>query len=225
MLAIRAAFVVLLVGSLGCVMASPHQAGAPIKTPVYHIAPPDTLAITVRPEPAIVREVTVRPDGYISFELIGDIKVEGRTVAEVKREITERIAEYVVRPDVTVTLLSSNSRRIYVLGQVRKPGAYPLVGRVTAVDALAAAGDVTVLSAPNRARLARANAESAAVFTVRFDDIIKGGNHTTNYELEPGDIIYVPPAVSASIGFAIQSIFFPIQQIIGLGSPVARAAF
>jgi len=190
----------------------------------YRVAPPDVLSITVRPDPGIEREVTVRPDGNISFELIGDLEVEGRTIDEISDEITARIARYLVKPLVTVSLVSSNSRRIFVLGQVRRPGAYPLIGRVTAVEALATAGDANVLAAPNRSRLVRPGSEGETVFSVRFDDII-AGDASTNYWLEPGDVVYVPPGTGATIGFALHALLFPLQQIVGLGSPAAAAAY
>jgi len=191
---------------------------------MYRLAAPDVLTITVRPDPAIDREVTIRPDGYLSFELIGDIEVEGRTVDEVREEITTRISRYVVKPQVTVSLKSSNSRRVYVLGQVRRPGAYPLVGRVTVVEALARAGDANVLAAPNRSRLVRPGVEGQTVFGIHFDDII-AGDASTNYWLEPGDVVYVPPGTGATIGFALHALLFPLQQIVGLGSPAVSAAY
>jgi polysaccharide export outer membrane protein len=220
--AIRAATALLLVATLACTGAKPTAPGAPAAPPLYLVAPPDVLGIVVRPEPALIRQETVRPDGRISFELIGDVEVEGKTVEEIRDEITRRISKFVVRPDVTVTLEESRSRRIYVLGQVRRPGSYPLIGRVTAVDALASAGDWTVLAAPNRARLARASREVAEVYRVRFSDIVTDGDFTTNYELQPGDVIYVPAGVSGSIGFFLQALLFPFQQIFGLGRSVFR---
>jgi polysaccharide export outer membrane protein len=220
--AIRVATALLLAATMACIGSRPTAPGAPAGGQLYLVAPPDVLGVTVRPEPAIIREETVRPDGRISFELIGDVEVEGKTVEEVRDEISRRISKFVVRPDVTVTLVESRSRRIYVLGQVRRPGSYPLIGRVTAVDALASAGDWTVLAAPNRARLARATREMAEVYRIRFSDIVQDGDFTTNYELQPGDVIYVPAGVSGTAGLFLQALLFPLQQILGLGRSVFR---
>jgi polysaccharide export outer membrane protein len=198
--------------------------GVPPKGQPYRVAAPDMLEITVRPEPAIRREALVRPDGFISFELIGDVQVEGRSVEEIREEITTRISRYVVRPDVTVSLQESRSRRIYVLGEVKREGAYPLVGRVTAIDALAQSMGPQLLAATNRAMLVRFTGETREVYPIRFEDIIEKGDPRTNYELMPGDIVYIPPGISAQIGYAIQVIFFPLQQILGLGRTAAGTA-
>lgn len=220
----RVGVVALLAVSIGCV--SPvGTPGRPSQEAEYLIAPPDVLAISVRPEPEITRIVTVRPDGRISFDLIGDVLVAGRTVTEVRAEIAAKAREFIVRPDVTVTLKASNSRRYFVFGEVLRPGAYPLVGEVTAVQALAAAAGPTRFALMGDARLVRPTAEADLTYAVDFSAIIKRGRGDTNYTLQPGDVIYVPPNFSARLGYAVQVVLFPLQQIIGLGgSAVARAA-
>ena len=211
--------------SIGCA-GTPTTPGKPFAHAEYHVAPPDVLEITIRPEPAIERLVTIRPDGYISLDLIGDILVEGKTVNEIRREVVSRITDFIVAPDVAVTLSQSNSRRIYVLGQVRAPGVFPLIGRITAVEALAQARDATILASLNKSRLVRLGEDGLEVYAIRYDDIVKRGDPTTNYELQPGDLIYVPPGIMARIGFGIQAIFYPVQAIFGLGGGFgARALY
>jgi protein involved in polysaccharide export with SLBB domain len=85
------------------------------------------------------------------------------------------------------------------------------------VEALAQAGDVNVLASADSSHLVRPNDEGAGVYAVRYNDIVRSGDPTTNYELQPGDVIYVPPGRMARIGFGIQSMFYPIQAIFGLG--------
>ena len=205
-------FSVLL--GLGCVSA-PTTPGSPTEVVEYFVAPPDVLFIRIRPEPSIERSVTIRPDGHISLELIGDVLVEGKTVEEIRQEITERIGAFILRPEVTVDLEQSNSRRFYVLGQVRRPGVFPLVGNVTAIEALGQAGDSTFLASLNSSHLTRGTGEGAKNFRLRFDDIRERGDLTTNYELKPGDVIYVPPTALARVGFVIHSILFPFFPILG----------
>ncbi len=209
----------------GCALPPSMPATRPERLLEYRLAPPDVLEITVRPDPAVEREVTVRPDGRISFELIGDVLVEGKTVEEVRGEITLLLSRYIVSPTVTVALVSSNSRRYYVFGEVNRPGAYPLVGRVTAVEALAQAAGETRFASLNSARLVRAGAEQSQVLPLRFGDITRNADASTNFELRPGDVVYVPPSTSAQIGYAISLIFFPLQQIIGLGAGAATQVF
>lgn len=214
-----------LAGGTGCIGPAPMSVGAPTAPPLYRVAPPDVLAVTVRPEPVMARQVTIRPDGHISFDLVGDVDVEGKTVDEIRVEIQTRLAEFIVSPDVTVELVTTNSRRYYIFGEVRSPGSYALLGRTTAIEALAQARGETRYASLNAARLVRYMPENTGVYGIRYADIMKRGDPGTNYELQPDDVIYVPPGLSAKIGYAIQIIFFPVQQILGLGGSVARAAY
>jgi polysaccharide export outer membrane protein len=198
--------------------------GTPSLQAEYHIAPPDTLAIVVRPEPEISRQVIVRPDGRISFDLIGDVDVRGRTVEDVRAEITRRLKEFIVQPDVTVVLARSESRTFFVFGEVIRPGAYPLIGDVTALSALGAAGGPTRFASENDARLVRPSPEGELVYGVHYEAMTQSGHGQTNYMLQPGDVIYVPPNGFARVGYALGVIFFPLQQILGLGGTVINAA-
>lgn len=210
-------------GALGCVSKGGNP-GLPSLQAEYRIAPPDVLEITVRPEPEIERELTVRPDGRISFDLIGDVEARGRTIEEVRTEIATRLKEFIVQPDVTVMLKLSNSRTFFILGEVNRPGAYPIVGDVSAVHALGTAGGPTRMASLDNALLVRPSREGELTYPIYFAAITEHGYGHTNYQLQPGDVVYVPPNVSARIGYALQLIFFPIQQILGLGGTVVNAA-
>ena len=221
MTVLRVLLGVLITGSLGCAGPSASP-GTPAQTTKYRVAPPDVLLISVRPEPGITREVLIRPDGRISFDLIGEVDVEGKTIEEVQKEINARIEQFIVHPDVTVILQQSSSRVYFVLGEVMRPGTYPLIGHVTAVQALGGAGGGTRFSSLGNARLVRPSEGRGLRYHVDFTAITRSGDAATNYELQPGDVIYVPPTISAKIGFAIGVIFFPIQQLIGLGGGLVR---
>jgi polysaccharide export outer membrane protein len=212
---------ILIFFSLGCGMP-PGTPGTPSQADKYRVAPPDVLLISVRPAPEISREVVVRPDGRISFDLIGEVDVEGKTIEEIQREITARVEQFIVHPDVTVILGSSNSRVYYVFGEVRSPGAYPLIGHVTALQALGTARGGGNFADLSDARLVRPTEGKGLRYPVNFVEIAQEGDASTNYELQPGDVIYVPPRSSAVIGYALGVILFPIQQIIGLGGGIAR---
>ena len=216
--------------AVACVSAprTSRETGPPSGA-AYRLAPPDVLQIVVRgvapiqdsagntASSSIEREVSVRPDGKISFDLIGEVDAQGKTVADVRNEISTRLQEFIRAPDVTVILSESNSRRYYVLGEVNRIGAFPLIGEVTAVEALAQAGGPTILANLNGAWLSRPEGEEKVVYRIKFDDITRGDG-ATNFALRPGDVVYVPPGISAQIGKALQIIFYPLQQIIGLGN-------
>jgi len=204
-----------------CATNSGHPPGVPSLQAEYHLAPPDTLTIVVRPEPAIERVLVVRPDGRISLDLIGDVEVRGRTVEDVRNEVTRRLKEFIVQPDVTVTLTKSESRTFYIFGEVGRPGAYPLIGDVTALYALGIAGGSTKFASENSAMLVRPSPEGELTYPVYYASITREGRGETNYMLQPGDVIYMPPTWSAKIGYAIQNFTYPITAILGLGGSQA----
>lgn len=221
---VRVASIVLLcAASLACSTPAGNP-GVPSLEAEYHIAPPDVLRVTVRPEPEIARELTVRPDGRVSVDLIGDVDVRGRTVEDVRLEIARRLKEFIVQPDVTVQLVKSESRTYFVFGEVARPGAYPLIGDVSALKALGMAGGPTRFASQDSARLVRPSPEGDLVYGVHFEAMTQYGYGQTNYLLRPGDVIYVPPNGFAKVGYALGVIFFPLQQILGLGGTVINAA-
>ena len=221
----RAALAMVLLFVAGCVAPAVPAPGRPAVEPEYRVAPPDVLTISVRPAPEINRRLTVRPDGKVSFDLVGDVEVGGKTVREIRDTIESRLKEFVVHPDVTVVLEESSSRRFYVLGEVYRPGAFPLIGDVTALNAISGAGGLTHFAQKGGIRLVRPGTPGAA-YAVDFAQISQYGNAETNHHLQPGDVIYVPPNGFAQVGYALGVVLFPFQQILGLGGGLAsRAAY
>src|SRR5262249_19391094 len=98
-------------------------------------------------------------------------------------------------------------------------GAYPLIGDVTALYALGVAGGSTKFASEDSATLVRPTPEGKLTYPVYYKSMIRNGEGGTNYMLQPGDVIYVPPTISGTLGYAIQTIFFPIQAVLGLGGP------
>lgn len=214
------AFVALvLLVAQGCA-SPPAPPGRPGSEYEYRVAAPDVLGVIVRPEPAILRTLTVRPDGRISLDLVGDLYVEGMTVPEIQQAIETEVAKYIVRPDVTVLLESSASRQFYIWGEVVRPGAYPLIGDVTVAEAVALAAGPARFANLGSTKLVRPTGEVPLTFAVDLKAITLAGDGRTNYELQPGDIVYVPPNAWGRVGYALGTIFFPIQQILGLGRSV-----
>jgi polysaccharide biosynthesis/export protein len=217
----RIAVVLLAAAACAACVTSAGHPGMPSLQAEYHLAPPDVIIVTVRPEPEIKRELVVRPDGRISFDLIGDVDVRGRTVDDVRSEMTRRLKEFIVQPDVTVTLSKSESRTFYIFGEVNRPGAYPLIGDVTALYALGMAGGSTKFGDEDNSTLVRPSPEGKLVYPVYYKQITRNGAGETNYGLQPGDVIYVPPTITAKIGYVIQNVTYPITAILGLGGSQA----
>ncbi len=212
-----------LVGALGC--AGTRLPRGAIPETEYHIYPPDALEITIRPEPAIQRTVVVRPDGNISLDLVGDVEARGKTIEQLRSELETRLREFIKNPDVTVLLASSASRVFFVFGEVERTGRFPLIGDVHTLDALGQAGGPTRFASMNGSRLVRPGVEGPRVFEIRFADLAYDGVPDTNYLLQNGDVVYVPPNLWARVGYALQVVFFPIQQVFGLGRTATRTVY
>jgi polysaccharide export outer membrane protein len=213
-----AACALLLAGGLS---ACTSPSGAPPGPQVlsYRVGPPDQLRITILPDPIIEREAIVRPDGMISVDLIGDVAAAGRTTEEIASDIQTRIGRFKRDARVTVALGAALSSEITVLGEVNRPSTVPLARQTRIVEALGTVGDTTVFAAKSRIRLIRTAEGKTQVFTVNLKAIEKG-NLGTNYLLQGGDLVYVPPGVMATIGYALQAALFPFHQLLGFGGNV-----
>lgn len=166
----------------------------------YTIGPGDVLEISVWQHPELDRIVTVRPDGRMSFSLIGDVNANGLTPAKLDEIITGMLSEYVQKPEVTVvvTSISIRSTQILVLGQVARPGAYPMEERLTVLESIAKAGSYTETAGLRKVTIARqSRAGTPKVIKVDLKKIITKGDRREDIILEPGDIVHVPTKASA----------------------------
>jgi polysaccharide export outer membrane protein len=158
----------------------------------YTINPGDLLEISVWKELDLQREVLVRPDGAFSFPLSGDIVAQGRTVEDVRRELTSRLATYIPDLVVTVTVAEINGNKIFVIGQVKTPGVFVVNPRVDVIQALSIAGGMTPFAQVNNIKILRRRGSQQTILEFRYSDIIKGENLEQNVLLEVGDVVLVP---------------------------------
>jgi polysaccharide export outer membrane protein len=215
-----AALLALLVAAAGC---ASQAVAPPVPKPsgAYRVGPPDELLVIVLPEPQISRQTVVRPDGMISVDLVGDVQAAGRTVEEIAAEIRKRIASYIRGPQVTVSLVASRSRTVTILGEVLRPATVPLSKETRVAEALGLVSGPTLLAAKSRIKVVRSDGATTNVYRVNLD-AIEDGDLGTNLMLAGGDVIVVPPTVSASIGYFIRGLFFPLQMLLGVGGPATR---
>lgn len=163
----------------------------------YEIGPEDLLEVSVWKEKDLQREVLVRPDGWLTFPLVGNIRAKGRTALDVQEEITHRLRKYIPDPVVTVSIKKVAGYKIYVIGKVNKPGEY-VVGRyVDVLQALTLAGGLTPFAAEGDIRVLRKQeAEDGTVkeTVIPFDysDVKKGRGLQQNIFLKSGDVVVVP---------------------------------
>jgi polysaccharide biosynthesis/export protein len=159
----------------------------------YIIGPSDVLAINVWKDAELSRTVPVRPDGKISFPLIGELQVSGLTAAKVQGMVAERLKEYISNPEVSVIVQEVKSRTFAVLGKVAKPGSYELGKPTTVLEAIAMAGGFLDFAKTSKVYIIRARGNGSSD-TLHFDykKVIKGHNPEQNVELKSGDTIIVP---------------------------------
>jgi len=162
----------------------------------YRIGVDDEVKVSVWQNPGLDVSVPVRPDGKISVPLVGDIEAGGRTPEEVAGEIQEKLKTYIRDPQVTVILTALRSHeylsRVRVTGAVRQPVSVPYRQGMTVLDAVLAAGGTTEFASGDRTELYRKEGEATRAYAVRLDRILKDGELTTNYPVQPGDVITVP---------------------------------
>jgi polysaccharide export outer membrane protein len=167
-----------------------------ITTKEYRIGVDDIIKINVWGNEALSVEVPVRPDGMISMPLIGDVQAGERTPSEVASDIKRRLSAYVRNPNVTVILTELKSHeyltRIRVTGAVETPLSMPYRQGMTVIDAILAAGGVNDFASTNSTKLYRKVNGKTTVLNIKLGHILNDGELSTNYDLQPGDIITVP---------------------------------
>ena len=165
---------------------------AQTESPAYRIGYNDTLNVHVWREPELTRDVTVTPDGRVTFPLIGNIVAEGRTVIELKEIITKKLKKYVTAPEVTVIVNESRSRMFYIIGKVNAPGAYPLAPNMTVLQALSNAEGLTEWANSKNILIVRREGNKEVQLRFNYKEFISGKKLEQNILLKPNDTIVVP---------------------------------
>nr|WP_230390770.1 polysaccharide biosynthesis/export family protein [Reinekea sp. G2M2-21] len=162
----------------------------------YVIGVSDQLRVDIWRNTDLSRAVTVRPDGYITMPLMGDVEAEGRTPEALAEVIREALLEVIKKPEVTVTVETPVSIayqfRVRAMGQVNQPVSVAFVDGMTVMDLVLAAGGVGTYGAGNRASLNRLTPTGYVEYPVYLNDILDEGDITTNYYLQPSDILTIP---------------------------------
>lgn len=162
------------------------------RSPDYRIGIGDVLKIsTWKEEDLSFDALMVRNDGKITFPLLDDLQAEGRTTMELKQTIEKKLAEFVEAPTVTVTLANPTSQKYYVLGEVQNVGEYPLIKKLTVVQAFALAKGFTEWASKDEIILFRRDQGQEKMIKIDYDDITKG-NLQKDIQLKADDIIIVP---------------------------------
>jgi polysaccharide biosynthesis/export protein len=160
--------------------------------PTYIIGPEDVLDINVWKEPDVSRAVPVRPDGKISLPLINDVQAAGLTPQQLASTVTDKLRKFLTEPQVTVIVTAINSQRVFVVGEVLRAGAFPLIPGMTVLQAIANAGGFTTFANMKKIHVMRLVNGKHTELPFNYRDVLKGDNPDQNIKLEAGDTVVVP---------------------------------
>lgn len=152
----------------------------------------DVLAISVWNEDALQREVTILPDGMISFPLAGELKVKGKTVTEVQSVLTTKLSEFLADPVVTVAVKEVSGNTVHIMGKVVTPGMFVMPKNIDVMQALSLAGGLSPYAEENNIIVIRRHGDQQEVIPVLYGKIKKGRDLTSNVIINSGDVIVIP---------------------------------
>jgi polysaccharide export outer membrane protein len=171
--------------------AAPVPAVVEPQSEAFRIGPEDVLDVQVWKNADLSRVVPVRPDGMISLPLVNDIRAAGLTPVELRQQITQRLAEFVPSPEVSVIVREVHSVKVAVLGAVRMPGHYEVKSSATVLDLIARAQGLTEFADRGRIVILRQNGSETRRIPFNYRKLAEGSDQD-NFFVQPGDIIVVP---------------------------------
>lgn len=167
----------------------PAERAAPAMPVDYVIGPDDRLSIIFWRDPELSADVLVRPDGRISLPLLNDVEAAGLTPEQLRRRLLTAAARFIQEPAATVVVKEIHSRRVFITGQVEKPGEYSLNGRTTVLQLIATAGGLREFVGGKNIVVVRAN---NVRLKFNYQAVVKGKDLHQNIQLRPGDTVIVP---------------------------------
>lgn len=199
-------FLALFLVSCGPIVKNPVQLADPrvqanvYPQKAYRIDAGDELEIRFFYNPELNDRVVVRPDGCISLQLVGDLPVLGMTPTELTSSLQQKYDPMIQRTEITVTVRAFASQRVYVDGEVNKPGVVPLTGRVTVMQAIAAAGGYKETARTREAILIRRGPSNEPLAVpINLDRVLSGRDTTQDVLLMPYDIVFLPKSSIANV--------------------------
>jgi polysaccharide export outer membrane protein len=197
----------------------------------YKLDPPDTLAIRVKDNPDLDTQVIVRPDGNISFPLLGDVYVAGHSPLEIREKLWKLLGTYIRElplEAIEVQVVGFNSKKLFVYSEKIGIREIPYTGGTTLLSAISQSGllrstadlkDIKVVRATNEER------NEPQRLVVNLDDILKEGKGNMNIVLRENDVVYIPNKLLAKIGYALNEVLFPMGGVRGVGGFTEAAMF
>ena len=175
----------------------------------YRVSVGDLLEVFVWQQPELTRDVVVRPDGRLSFPLIGDVEAAGTTLTQLDAALTERLKTYIRYPDVSLSIKRFGGTKTIVMGEVGRPGVYIPSGEGRVLDVIAMAGGLGPKAQSTSVMVVRGGLASPQVIKVDLQRVLSYGDLKQNIPLQPDDIIYVPRTAIANV-FQFLEQFYPV---------------
>ena len=192
----------------------------------YVVDPPDQLTIEFPENPELNRQVTVRQDGVVTLSILGDVEVMGMTTEEIAARLKEEYSRYYRDIELMVTVSGFNSKKIFIYGEVGRPGAIPYTGEQTVADVIGLVGGVNRRAQPKKVLVIRGDPVDPDIYRVNLNKLVYEGDAQQNIFLAENDVIWVPPNRFVRVGYALDTFLFPVQRIsaaIGAGLFFTRA--
>ena len=194
-LAVSLALILLTVpcGAETPASAAPAGSTAGVDGATYLLQPGDVVEISVWHEDGLDKQLLIRPDGGLSFPMVGDIKVAGRAPVEVQHEIETLLHKFLAEATVTVSVMQINGNQFYVVGKVARPGAYKFDRALDVMQALSLAGGTTEFADLGDIRILRRDSDGRQrMFPFAYSDVARGRRLEQNIVLQSGDTLVVP---------------------------------
>jgi polysaccharide biosynthesis/export protein len=158
----------------------------------YTVKPGDILKVSVWKEPELQGAVLIRPDGGFSFPLVGEVDGRGKSVQELQVIMSQRLSKYISDPVVSVSVNEIHGNKVYVIGQVAKPGEFIVNPRVDVMQALSMAGGTTPFASLSNIIILRRTGTTQTALRFDYTDVAKGKKLDDNIQLQSGDVVVVP---------------------------------
>ena len=190
---VLACLLLAIPGVAGTQTAQPApQAQAQAREGDYKLHAGDSITVSVWKELELQRKVIIRPDGRFSFPLAGEVQAAGRSADEVRTELEGALKQYIPEAVVAVMVEDVSGNRVYVIGQVNKPGMYVMNPQLTVIQALSLAGGGTPFAKLDRITVIRGKGTAQKTMPFRYDQVVEGKSLQQNVTLESGDVVLVP---------------------------------
>ncbi len=178
----------------------------------------DSVEISVYKQDDLKRTVKIDSSGKIMFPLIGDVEVSGKSTFKLRDELQQRLSDYFVNPQVTVTVTAVQSKKFLVLGEVKSPGIFPLDGNYSVTEAIAKAGGLNTEADECNVLMVRRGTEKPLLMSFNFRNVWETGNTSKDIPLQTGDIVFASTRPIVNVSRFMQyvgSILSPVVMMEG----------